>query len=309
VVLMPYPSRFTPYGMLAFSSRQTHARAIYNVLEQGVGDSLDTDPDGLEAARLYAMAMVLGSAQYQLDRAGNNRRPLKATELIGLLEQDYQIVPAPKGTLNERRRELAARARISKGNRRGAMEYAMRTLLGDDFIEYRTVDVLSAVASPTSPETIGAYQPKGTVKKTFRIEAPISTIGTPVAVPFSPVGTSQLPIAGELYSFDPATRNLNIESVTLMGVTGSTLTAVFTKPHEAGAIATNMNPAWISNKRYVTIVTTLAAATNPETRRKINEHMARAARGVTQWEIVHNQGQLVSDDAVLGLSDCTTAVA
>jgi hypothetical protein len=306
---MPYPSRFTPYGMLAYSSKQTHARAIYNALVEGVGDSLDTDPEGLEAARLYATAMVLGSAQYQLDRAGNNRHPLKATELLALLEKDYQIVPAPDATLNERRRELAARARISKGNRQGAMEYAFRMLLGDAFIEYRTVDVADAVASPAQPELVGAYLPRGTEKKTLQIASLIATTGVPVTVPFAAVGLSQLPIAGETYSFDPDTRNPNIEAVTLTAVAGLTLTGVFTKPHEAGAVATNRNPAWISNKRYVTIVTTLAAATDPETRRKINEHMARVARGVTQWEIIHDQGQLVSDDDVLGLSDCTEAAA
>lgn len=308
---MPYPSRFTPYGMLAYSSKQTHARAIYDVLVEGVGDSLDTDPEGLEAARLYATAMVLGSAQYQLDRAGNNRHPLKATELLALLEKDYQIIPAPDATLNERRRELAARAKISKGNRQGAMEYALRILLGDDFIEYRTVEVVDAVDSPESPAAIGAYLPRGTEKKTFQITSLIATTGVPVTVPFAPVGLSQLPIAGETYSFDPDTRSPNIEAVTLTAVVAAelTLTGVFTRPHESGAVATNRNPAWISNKRYVTIVTTLAAATDPETRRKVNEHMARAARCVTQWEIIHDQGQLVSDDDVLGLSDCTEAAA
>ncbi|HEY3254600.1 MAG TPA: hypothetical protein VGJ91_11650 [Polyangiaceae bacterium] len=302
---MPYPSRFTPYGMLSYSSRQTHARAIYDVLVEGVGDSFDTDPDGLEAARLYATAMVLGSAQYQLDRAGNNRRPLKATELLGLLEKDYQIVPAPDATLNERRRELAARARISKGNRRGAMEYALRTLLGDDFIEFRTVSVAQAVSSPAEPAAIGAYPPRGTAKKTLRIAVPISQVGVPISVPFAAVGESQLPIAGERYSVDPDTHCPNIESVTLAAVSGLTLTATFSKPHGAGAVATNSNPAWISNKRYVTVVVTLPAAKDPEKRRKIHEFMERAARGVTQWAIAQSTpGFFTCDHAALGLTDC-----
>jgi len=306
---MPYPSRFTPYGMLSYSKRQTHARRIYDVLVEGVGDSFDTSPDSLEAARLYARAMVLASAQYQLDRAGNNRLPLKATELLGLLEKDYQIVPAADATLNDRRRELAARAKISKGNRQGAMEYALRILLGEAFIEYRTTPIQFATVSPYLPETIGAYPPPGTEKKTFRLTQRVAMRGVPVTITFETIGLSQLPIAGETYSFDPDTRNPNIEAVTLEAVVGATLTATFGKPHEAGALATNSNPAWISSKRYVTIVTTLAAATNPETRRKINELMARAARGVTQWEICHNQGQFITDDAVLGLSDCTQVAA
>lgn len=306
---MPYPSRFTPYGMLTYSTRKSHAQAIYETLVDGVGDSLDTSDGTLQEARLYATAMVLASAQYQLDRAGNQRFPLKATELLGLLEKDYQIVPPADATLNERRRELAARARISKGNRRGAMEYALRVLLGDDFIEYRTVEVADAVVSPDDPASIGAYPQPGTEKKTFRITQPVTTRNAAVSVPFEIIGESQPPVAGELYSFDPDTRSPNIEAVTLLEVTPTHLTATFRNPHEAGTVATNSNPVWISNKRYVTIVATLAAAKDPETRRKINELMARAARGVTQWEIIHNQGQLVSDDSVLGLSDCTEAAA
>jgi len=306
---MPRTSCFTPYGMLAYSSKPSHAKAIYDTLVEGVGDSLDTTPGCLEEARLYATAMVLASAQYQLDRAGNQRHPLKATELLGLLEKDYQIVPAADATLNDRRRELAARAKISKGNRRGAMEYALRTLLGDDFIEYRTVEVPYVVASPSDPSAIGAYPPPGTEKKTFRITQPVLSRGVPLTLSFQTIGSSQPPVAGEIYSFDPDTRNPNIEAVTLLDVTGPNLTAVFRNPHEAGAVATNSNPAWISNKRHVTIVVTLKAAVDPETRRKINEYIARAARSVTTWEVIHNLGQLVSDDPVLGLSDCTEAVA
>ncbi len=229
--------------------------------------------------------------------------------MLGLLEQDYQIVPAADATLNDRRRELAARAKISKGNRQGAMEYALRLLLGADFIEYRTTPIQFATVSPYLPESIGAYPPPGTEKKTIRITQRILERGIPVTVSFETIGLSQLPAAGETYSFDPDTRNASIEAVTVDSVVGANLTATFAKAHEAGAVATNSNPAWISSKRYVSVVTTLAAATNPETRRKINELMARVSRGVTQWEIIHNQGQFVSDDSVLSLSECTEVAA
>ncbi len=307
---MPYPSRFTPYGMLAYSKRQSHARAIYDTLIQGTGDSLDTDGEALEEARIYAKAMALGSAQYQLDRAGNNRNPLKATELLGLLEQDYQIVPAPDATLPQRRRELAARVRLLEGNRIGAMNAALSLLLGSDFIEYRVCPLSERVVSPYSPASLGAYIAPGYQKKTIRLIAPLLTTGELVTVGYSLLGASTHPQAGERFSFDPDTRSASIESVEIESVDtlAQALTATFYRPHEAGSIGTNSNPAWISSKRYVRIVVTLAAATDPEKRRKINELMRRVARGVTQWEIAHNSGTFISDDTTRGLSECTVMV-
>lgn len=302
---MPYPSRFTPYGMLAFSKKQSHARAIYDTLIQGSGDSFDTT-DTLEEARLYARSMVLGSAQYQFDRAVNNRNPLKATELLGLLEDDYQIVPAADATLPQRRRELAARMKISQGNKLSAMNAALALLLGSDFIEYRVRPVNQRVVSPDNPETIGAYLAPGYQKKALRLTSPMVTLGAPVTVGYTLIGGSQAPVVGERLSFDPDTRNSNIETIVVTAVGANTLTALFTKPHEAGAIGTNYNPAWISSKRYVRIFVTLEAAKNPEKRRKIHELMRRMARGVTQWEIAHNTVDVfVSDDPILGLSECT----
>lgn len=302
---MPYPSSFTPYGMLTYSSRQSHARVIYDVLVEGLGDTFDTDSDAgfLEAARLYATAMALGSAQYQLDRAGNNRNPLKATELLGLLENDYQITPGPDATLNDRRRELAARAKVAKGNRRGAMEYALRTLLGDAFVEYRTTPLANVVAQPDAPGDFGVFVPKGTQKKTFTINEVIVTTGAPVTVGITVLGGNQ-PVAGEDFCVDPDPKR-NIERVVLRAVTGSTITAIFTKAHEAGTVATRPHPYWLSNKRHHSVLVPLAQALDPETRRKVNELMARAVRGVSVWSIIRDgDGCFTPGVSGLDLPDC-----
>jgi len=298
---MPRPSQFTPYGMLTYSRRKSHAQAIYDVLIEGLGDSFDTSPDQLETARIYAAAMVLGSAQYMLDRAGNNRNPLKATELLALLERDYQIVPGPTATLNERRRELAARAKLTKGNRRGAIEYALRALLGDAFIEYRTTSKIEIQTVPFDIASTGVFAPPGTEKKTLALTECVATIGRPFSVGYRVVAGGD-PVVGEAFCVDPDPRT-NIEQVTVLAVANGRLTALFQKSHEIGSLAVRPHPYWSSNQRLNTIVVSPAAASDPETRRKIHELLRRALRGVSTWQIVSNAGFFTSDDPVLGLPD------
>ena len=68
--------------------------------------------------------------------------------------------------------------------------------------------------------------------------------------------------------------------------------ATFTKAHDVGAsvIAGNF-PYWWSTARLSWIVVTAAAAKDPETRRKVDDYMRRAARGVSQWAIVSPTSQ------------------
>jgi hypothetical protein len=304
---MPLFSAFTPFGHFAFSSKPSHGESIYKTLRNNFGDVFGTDFDSnLEQARLYAQAMCLASSQYQLDRAANNRKPLTATELLGALERDYQVVPPPKATLHERRVYLAALQRISRGNRREAMEDALRTLLGSDFIEYRTTRRADIVATPGSVGVPGVFLGPGAKKKVFSIDVAISTVGFafPLTVPITSLGGTDAPTVGEIYCVDPDPRR-SIDQISIEGVGPGTITTRFTQPHEPGCLAVRPHPYWSSNQRVDTVVVTMAAATNTETRRKIDELMARAVRGVSTWQIIQGTtpGFFTSDDPVLGLPD------
>ena len=50
------------------------------------------------------------------------------------------------------------------------------------------------------------------------------------------------------------------------------------------------------------------AATDPETRRKINEQMKRQLRGVSQWCIVSNEGSFRLGHVTRARLDCTRLV-
>lgn len=302
---MPLFSAFTPFGHLAFSGRKSHGESIYAALKDNFGDTFDLDSAGShQGARLYALAMCLADAQYQLDRAGNNRNPETATELLALLEHDYQVSPPPTATLPQRRAVLAALRKISQGNSRGAIEAALTILLGSDFIEYRTTALADVVTWPSSPGTVGVFARPDAQKKAFKLTEAISITGIPLTVHYTAIGGSEAPVPSETYCVDPDSRNPSIEQITISTATATTITATFEKSHEPGACMVRPLPLWVSNQRTDVAVVSLAAATDPETRRKVNELLGKALRSVSQWYVVHNLGVFTSDDPVLGLPDC-----
>lgn len=302
-------SNFNRFGNgFRFSSKKPHGQAVYETLRESMGDAYSKEDGGRQQARLYAQAMCLGAAQYELDRAANNQNPLTATELLPVLERDYQVIPPFDATLGDRRRTLAARRLTTRGPRREAIEDALRTLLGSDFVAYEPTPIADAVSWPATPGSIGTFAAAGAQKKVLRLAAAVSRTGITLTVPFVSLGGTDAPIAGESYTVDPDTRCPNIEKITLISVTGPNLQAVFTRPHASGAIATRPHPAIFSTKRYNRIVVTPAAATNPETRRRINEQMKRQLRGVSRWCIVSNSGTFVLDSPTRGILDATGLV-
>jgi hypothetical protein len=298
---MAFADAFSLFGHRAFSSKPTHGRSIYESMLDSQGDAYNKDFNGLQQARLYAQAICLASAQYALDRAGNNRNPATATELLAKLEDDFQVVPPPTATLPQRRAFLSALVRISHGNSQSAIEGALSLLLGSDFFSYTHS---AAAPWPPSPGTVGVFAAAGSEIKQFTITPAISITGTPITVGYTLNSESNAPMAGETYCVDPDPRRAT-EQIAILATHTGTITATFTRAHEPGTLATRPYPLWISKRRHSSITTTVAAATDPEKRRMINELMAKAARGVSTWQIVHNAGVCTSDDPILGLSDCT----
>lgn len=296
---MPLTSAFSIPGHFAFSSRKPRGQVIYESLRDGQGDTYDESFDSTQGARLYAQAMCLASADLQNQRAGNNRNPAKATELLPELERDYQVVPPYNATIPERRAVLAGRARAVRGSRLEATEDAMRRLIGDDFVRIEATEIGDLVTWPASPGDVGVFATEGTRKKLFRIDSYVAITGTPLVLPITRLANTEAPLAGERYCFDPDSRGAT-ESVEILAATGSTITAQFTRAHESGTVAVRPHPLWISNQRQLVVVVTVAAATDQETRRKINEQMARMVRGVSQWGITTDAGPLTPDDPTLG---------
>jgi hypothetical protein len=294
-------------GGFRFSSRPPRGRMIYEALRDGQGDTYDRSWDARQQKRLFAAAMAIACAQYQNDRAAANANPLTATELLPQIEADYQIIAPHGATLHERRQVADARRQVTRGPRRESVEDALRTLLGDDFIELRTTAVADRNPWPTSPGDVGVFSSPGTPKKAFRLTGSVIHVGIPVTVGIEVLGTDA-PMPGEAFTLDPDTRHPHIEKVTLTAGSATSITATFGKPHAAGAIAVRPHPVWISNQRYSRIVLTVTAARDQETRRKVNELMARMLRGISRWCVVSNEGTFRLAHATRAKLDSTVLV-
>lgn len=136
---MPLFSAFSPYGLLAFSSRDTNARKIYDSLMGNAGEAYAAD--GAFAADAYAMAREAAAAQATLDRVANHRNPLKAQELLPELEREYGLAPQPTATLAQRRQALADKQRLLFGAREQAVRDGIEAIVGTDggLVAYRTI--------------------------------------------------------------------------------------------------------------------------------------------------------------------------
>jgi hypothetical protein len=292
-------------GGFRFSSRAPHGRRIYEALKAAQGDTWDESFEGRQSARLFAAAMALAAAQYQNDRALNNSKPLTATELLGELEGDHQVVPSYLSSLDERRAILDARQKVTRGARRESVEDALRILLGADFIRYETTAESEIVTWPNGPDAVGTFQRAGAPKRGFILATPVSRIQEPSTVTVTQIAGLELPEAGGYCTVGPDSRDPSAERVLLAAVTPTSITATFQKPHPIGTVALAPHPVWISNQRYGRIVVTVAAASSPETRRKINEVMSRMLRGVSQWFVCHDQGTFILGHAQRGKLNST----
>jgi len=298
---MAFNDSFGSFGHFSFSSKPTHGRAIYESISENMGDSYDQGFESLNSARLYADAMCMASAQYQLDRALNNRNPALATELLTQLEKDFQVTPGYRDSLKQRRDYLSALAKVSRGNSQAVIENALRLVLGTDFVSYTH---LTTPPWPVDPTATSVFAVAGETTKQFMIQPCVVDTGSLISVNFVPVGASEPPRKGEHYTVDPDPLS-TVEVIKIDSSTATSISAVFSRSHDPGTIATRSYPFWSSHRRYSVITTTLAASQDPEKRRKVNNLMTRAARGVSQWCIVSNSGSFVLDSTTRGVLGST----
>lgn len=272
--------------------------------------STDNAPDvSVFQAILWGIATGIAQTHEQVERAGINRNPATANELLALLEKDYGVVPAYASSVSQRQAALALRARVVRGASRPAIEAALTEMLGADFVAYETNDTLSDIETwPPLPGEVGTFDVATAERKIFRIIDSISLTGVPRTVRFEVVGDSNPPIPGETYSVDPDPRS-RTEKVTIVAVADGTITAVFAHAHEPNTLACRPHPVWLSTRRFNRIVLSFAAATDEGIRAKVNDYLARTLRATSQWCIVSDQGSFLLDSTTRGLLDVTSFTA
>ncbi len=291
---MPKFSAFTPFGMLAFSSKPSHAENIYRSLVDNLAGAFDMSKGTHAEASAYARAMSLGRARYTLERAGNQADPLKATEILPNLEQDYDVRPPLSAGLFERRTFLSAQYRLPRGGVYTNVRAALQTVIGTDFLAYRLLNDVEAVDYPANPLTsteINAQRVE-VPGRFLKLTQPIVSTGF-LWADYENLDTTAGEVllnGGDVVMVQPENSGL-AERVKIFSVQGSGSTrqfrANFTKPHDVGTIVTTTNwPYWWSTKRFAFIVLKAASALDADKRRKVDELMSKLARGVSQWAIV-----------------------
>jgi hypothetical protein len=325
---MPRLSCFTPFGMLAFSSRPSEGEKVYRAMRAGMTDPesgqpvFDLSVGTHQEAKLYASAMAIAAAHVTTIRAGEQLRPETSYELLRAHERRFDLRPSTFATVSSRRQALLSAQRAATGGRREVIENGLRAIFGSAFLAYRVVKTTEASVWPTTPGLGPGVFPKAEIPaRLVRLTSPVTLAAlsppTERTISYENWIANEPEVLlrkGDVIAVQP--ENLGVaERVTVTAVAGTgssrTFTATFTKAHDIGASATTGRmPILRSTKRFAFIVVTAAAAVDRARREAANAFMAKVARAVSQWAIVQGSGGTIGpftlDSSVLGTAPIGT---
>lgn len=281
-------SCFTPCGQLELSSDEPLAETIYKALQRSYGTAYANENFyGPMSTRWYGWAMALADARFALKRAGNQADPWQCDDLLTTHERTYGLAPAADDTLYDRHAAFAAALLLPLGPRRGNVEYQLQTALGSDFVAWVTVEPSADLAYPESPwETDGIFGNPATWK-TIRLTQYVAKTGTSLTRTWQHVSGDENTISvGDKLVVEPGKYGQQ-ELITITARTISTLTATFTRPHEAGVEAIRQPwPFWLSLQELSFVVVPNGRARDPVLRRTVNNLLHKLLGCTSLWDIV-----------------------
>lgn len=301
-------SCFATFGMLAFSSKPTHAEGFYKAMVASLGGQFATHEGSREDAKLYADAMAFARARYALEHAGLQIFPSLVQELLPTREQEYGVIPNPTDTLQDRHRALAAAYLLPLGASRTAVEMVLRATLGDDFVAYRPTPKGEALIFPAAPgDQPQNLQLASVPRKLIKLTESVTIgLGVPQHVRYERFASNEvftpnnadfhaLKIGDEVV-IDPG--NMDVAEVVEVqelsyefddfeaGPFYPTMKVTLNNAHAAGAPGTTAPwPFWRSSKRHNLVVLSSSAAADAESRRKADLVLGKVLRGVSTWDL------------------------
>jgi len=286
------------------SGNNTHIEQFYELLPTLWGTEIDfTEIGSDDELKLYATAVVLGSALYEVEHAGNQANPLKAYDLIPLLEQDFQLVPGPHDTVQTRQAAIAAAELLPLGAVASNVVNSIKKLVGAaNFKAYVPSPVFPPTVYPASPGAgPGQFRDIRVLPRLVELVDPVATTGTfwcayqnvdpTVTTPILLLQGDQVVVG--------AGNTAQMEQVTVLAASGTVQSmctpgfnyfqAAFTKSHDIGASVTTANyPYWFSTQRLAYAVLSAAASVDRPTRAKVDALMGKLAHGTDPWAIVQS---------------------
>jgi hypothetical protein len=179
-------SVFAKCGHLRLTSKPSDAELLYTSKIAGLGDQFNVTEGSRMDALCYAQAMGEARMRRKLDRAVNQQYPSRLVDCLEKREAEFQVVPSPGDTVTQRRATLEARYLLPLGCNKNNVENALTSLLGPDFIAYRTTTTSEAVLSPPA---IGGQpmnlQRTDVTRKRVTFIDPVTTTALPVVIRYS----------------------------------------------------------------------------------------------------------------------------
>lgn len=288
---MPRFSRFTPFPQLRFSSKPPIAKAMYDEINAAFGgeQNFSQEQESLVQATRYAQAMALGRLYNGLLRAESQFRPETALEQLPSMEREVGAMVSTEMSIAQRRRQVSALMRVSRGARRNNVESVLREALGDDFLYYQTEPPITSPLTP-DPETTGVYVAPGTPIGVWRLRYVLMP-GTNT-VPFEQVaGDLELAVGdkvvlglGDYERQEPAVIEAVFRPLSLVTITCA-------HPHPINMlIRTGRQPTQSNTTRHNLLVLSPEAAVDGEKRKLAQQLLHRLLRGVSTWSITDESG-------------------
>jgi hypothetical protein len=300
---VPQPSAFTWCGAFDLSDRPTHIQELYELLPALWGTEIDFTEIGSEdELKLYATAVVLGSAMYELEHAGNQGDPLKVYDLLPILEQQFGLTPGAKDTVQMRQAALAAAELLPVGCIGSNVVNSVKTIVGA--ANFKAIvpspEAPTPTVFPTSPGTgPGQFRDVRVQPRFVQLVDPVASAGTfwcayqnldlSIATPTLLLTNDKIVVgAGNTAQMEPVTVLATSTQVQPLCTPGySYFQAAFLNTHDVGApIVTGSFPYWWSTQRLTYIVLSAVAATNRPLRAKIDALLTKIMRTVDIWAIV-----------------------
>jgi hypothetical protein len=313
-------SAFTEFGLDDFTGEAPLAERIYEALWSnltGGGRVPNYSKNGYTDAKVYATAMALARWLATAQRLDAQIDPDTVLELLTEREWEHGLVVPANATIAERRAALkAAMAAVpAEGWTFGTMQQALVDLLGSAFVDLRQLPGSSIVNTPADPSPgPGNFAAPSVQRKIFRLKENASTfIGSSWNWAYEHLDGSAPTDAealaeGELVVIEPE-HNTRRERCVVEDDLGLDNTGVraaaftFTKTHHAGALITTQPwPYWVSTRCHWIVQLTAAAAVDAETRRRVDELMARMSHATSTWQIQGDDTPFLLDTSPLDVT-------
>lgn len=269
---MPF-DRFSPFGIWGFTAATSPCELVFDALVDSNGDAT-SGPVAIAVS--YAMAMGLGVASLQFQKANEQRNGDTCTDLLSDMEHNYLLYPSATASMFERQEALSSAQSAIEGATHGAIDSALTAALGSYYISHDTVE------TPVFYKASYDVSPPETPVKLVQITEYILP-GSQIVSYTRIRDDGNALVVGDILTISPIGRH---EVVTVTSVGAGTFTATFALTHESGDYATTQSiPVWNSTARHYVIFVTTAALSDNEALARANLAMRRLVPSVSTWAI------------------------